>query len=203
MGYFMTPSRTPRLSCRTAVLLTLTLLAPINAQAQSAAPSTESGEHKLAHFASHDGNIIFLATGTLLPLLRDGGEGKNRTLRVADSLATTALLTEALKALTREKRPDTDEHNSFPSGHTSAAFAVAAMESAFHPKEAPIWFLGAATIGWSRIRLNRHHPQDVAAGALIGIGVSEWELSKDHGIILPPYIDPIQHSARLQLVHAF
>lgn len=179
-----------------AALLSVSLLAPPAARA-------DSNDRKVASFASGSGSIIFLAAGLALPLLRDGDQGKNHSLRVADSLGTTLILTEGLKALTKEKRPDSSEHNSFPSGHTSAAFAVATMESAFHPKEAPLWYLGAATIGWSRLRLNRHHPQDVAFGALLGFGVSRWELSKAHGIILTPYIDPENRSMRLEFNRTF
>ncbi|MEO7719320.1 MAG: phosphatase PAP2 family protein [Capsulimonas sp.] len=185
------------------VLLALALLAPLSARAQGDEQKPESREHQLAHFASHDGNVLFLVAGVALPLLRDGGQGKDHALRVVDSLATTALLTEGLKALTKEKRPDSDEHNSFPSGHASAAFAVATMESAFHPKEAPLWFLGAATIGWSRIRLNRHYTHDVVAGALLGFGVARWEVPKTNGLILTPYINPKDRSVRLELGRGF
>ena len=179
-----------------AALLGAALLSPSTARA-------ESGDRKVASFASGSGSIIFLAVGLGLPLLRDGGQGKSNAFRVADSLGTTLILTEGLKALTKEKRPDSSDHDSFPSGHTSAAFAVAAMESQFHPKEAPLWYLGAATIGWSRLRLNRHHPQDVAFGALLGFGVSRWEVSRPHGIILTPYIDPENRSMRVEFNRAF
>ncbi|RYG40060.1 phosphatase PAP2 family protein, partial [bacterium] len=77
----------------------------------------------------------YLAAGLGLPLLRDGALGRERSLRVADSLLTTFGATEGLKALVRERRPDGSDHASFPSGHASLAFAVATMEARFHPHE--------------------------------------------------------------------
>ncbi len=148
----------------------------------------DSPTHTAAKFVSGCGNIIYLAAGVGLPLLTDGKYGTDHSLRTVDSLAVTMGLTEGLKATTREKRPDSDEHDSFPSGHAAAAFSVAAMESSFHPHEAVEWYAGAALISLSRIRLNRHYPHDVLAGALIGYGSSRWEASQPHGLILSPWI---------------
>jgi membrane-associated phospholipid phosphatase len=97
-------------------------------------------------------------------------------------------VTEGLKALVKEKRPDSNEHDSFPSGHATAAFAVATAQSALHPRQAIFWYAGATVISWSRLRLNRHHPQDVIAGAAIGFGMTRWEMSEHHGLILQPWI---------------
>ena len=151
-------------------MVLLPLGGPLQVQADSPA-------RKASQFASGDGNILYLALGVGLPLATDGRDGKGRSLRVLDSLGTSVLLSEGLKALVREKRPDSDAHDSFPSGHATAAFAVAAAESAFHPRQAPLWYLGAALIAASRVRLRRHTVGDVAAGAALGFGVTRLELS--------------------------
>jgi membrane-associated phospholipid phosphatase len=148
----------------------------------------DSSERNIAKFASGSGNLAYLAAGALLPLATDGDYGKNHSLRVIDSALTSTLITEGLKVVVREKRPDSNEHDSFPSGHATAAFAVATAQSALHPRQAPLWFAGATIISWSRLRLNRHHPQDVIAGALIGFGVTRWEFSEHHGLLLQPWI---------------
>ena len=148
----------------------------------------DSAERNIAKAASGSGNLAYLALGSLLPLATDGRYGTNHTMRVVDSALTSTLITEGLKAITREKRPDSNEHDSFPSGHATAAFAVATAQSALHPNQAIYWYAGASLISWSRIRLNRHHPQDVVAGAVIGIGVTREEFSEHHGLILQPWI---------------
>lgn len=61
---------------------------------------------------------------------------------------------------------------SFPSGHTSQAFATATSLSLAYPK----WYviapslLWAGAVGYSRMELGVHYPSDVLVGALIGIG---------------------------------
>jgi membrane-associated phospholipid phosphatase len=142
-----------------------------------------------AKFASTTGSIAYLAVGTLLPLERDGSFGRAHTLRTMDSLFVSVALSEGLKKVTREKRPDSNAHDSFPSGHATAAFAVATMESEFHPNEAPLWYAGAAAIGDSRVVLHRHHWGDVIAGAALGYGTSRFELSRSRGILIQPLMN--------------
>lgn len=159
----------------------------------------DSPTRKGAEFASGAGNILYLAAGIGLPLLTDGAQGRNHALRALDATGTSVLLTEGLKALVREKRPDTNEHNSFPSGHATAAFAVATMQSAYHPKQAPLWYLGATLISLSRVRLHRHTNADIIAGAAVGYGISRLELSAPRGLILAPIISPDGQGMGLQV----
>jgi len=99
----------------------------------STSVQADAPERQAAKFASGSGNILYLAAGVGLPLLTDG---KNHALRAADALGTSVLLAEGLKNVVREKRPDANSRDSFPSGHATAAFAVATVESQFHPKQA-------------------------------------------------------------------
>jgi membrane-associated phospholipid phosphatase len=75
------------------------------------------------------------------------------------------------------------EGKSFPSGHTTLAFATATTLALEYKK----WYITvpayawAASVGYSRMRLGRHYPSDVATGALVGIGsayLSHWVTKK-------------------------
>jgi undecaprenyl-diphosphatase len=96
----------------------------------------------------------------------------------AASLAATAA-SQALKRSLTRRRPtsaisgftalaENPDAFSFPSGHTSAAFAIAA---ALHREPfcaGPVALLLAVGIGLSRVYLGAHYPLDVAAGAALG-----------------------------------
>ncbi len=62
--------------------------------------------------------------------------------------------------------------NSFPSGHTQVAFAVATYLSLIFRKVAFIFLMLACLVGISRIYLGVHFPLDVLVGAMIGGGFS-------------------------------
>jgi undecaprenyl-diphosphatase len=60
---------------------------------------------------------------------------------------------------------------SFPSGHAASAFAGAFMLAGMLPRARRwLWAL-AVLIAISRVYIGVHYPLDVAAGALVGIGV--------------------------------
>lgn len=171
----------------------------------AASPSVraDSPARKASAFASGSGNILYLTTAVALPLLTDGRDGKNHSLRVLDALGTSVLFAEAVKNIVREKRPDANTRDSFPSGHVTAAFAVAAVESQFHPRQAVLWYAGAGLISYSRLRLNRHYVQDVVAGAALGYGTARLELSQPRGLVLRPFITPTRGGAMIGMGGTF
>lgn len=117
---------------------------------------------------------------------------KNKGYYIGATLLTSAVLTTTLKfAIDRDRPlvtyPDIQKLTSagspsFPSGHTSEAFATATSLSIAFPKWYVIApsFLWASAAGYSRMHLGVHYPSDVLVGALIGSG-SAWlchELNK-------------------------
>ena len=140
-------------------------------------------------FVSGTGTTLFVGGGALLPLLTDGPDGGQHTLRVVDALATSAVLCNGIKAVVQSPRPDNEkELDSFPSCHATTAFAVARMQSHYHPDYALLWYGGAALISYSRLDLNRHRFGDVLVGAGLGYLVGEVELGQKRGLLLFPLI---------------
>ena len=112
-------------------------------------------------------------------------EMKQKSFVIAGSLVVSVVITEGLKYIVNRQRPSTKDSliipasdmgsPSFPSGHTSDAFANATAISLAYPKWYVIApsFLWAGTVGFSRMYLGVHYPSDVLAGAIIGSG-SAW-----------------------------
>jgi hypothetical protein len=144
-----------------------------------------------------------LAAGALDP--REGRTARDETWMQAEAYLLTTGVTMGLKALTDRRRPDHRGDDSFPSGHTSAAFAGATL----------IWrnngpWLGvpayaiAAAVGYSRVESGRHFTSDVLAGAAIGTlvaGVVDSLHWAPDGAT--PYVVPIKGGVEVGIVVDF
>ncbi|MHB2019457.1 MAG: phosphatase PAP2 family protein [Candidatus Xenobia bacterium] len=60
-------------------------------------------------------------------------------------------------------------HDTFPSGHTATAFAMATALANYYPEQKVPLYLGASAVGISTVYRHFHWPSDVFAGALLGI----------------------------------
>ena len=148
-----------------------------------------------------------------------------------EAMIVASAATEVLKGVLGRARPyvssDTNPHDfgfgrgfgkngryqSFPSGHTTAAFAVAAAVTSesrrWWPRGewvvAPVMYGGATLVGLARIYHDAHWASDVALGAAIGTfgGIKVVRYSHNHPdnlidrIMLPMNVQPTLRGASL------
>jgi len=102
------------------------------------------------------------------------------TYDMAQALIVTGAYTMVFKETVHRTRPDGSNKLSFPSGHTSNAFALATVaDGHFGPKVGIPAYAAAAAIGWCRVGKNVHHLSDVLAGATLGIIVGRTVVRQD------------------------
>ncbi len=110
--------------------------------------------------------------------------GHSRAMGMLKASAYSSAVTSVLKYSIREPRPGaTTERNSFPSGHSTTAFAFGGYVYEEHGWKWGIPALGIATfVDVSRINDNRHYLHDVLAGMTIGmmygVGISKVDKEK-------------------------
>lgn len=165
-------------------------------EAQKLRLHSPSSLRQLSQTASSVGGIAPLAAAFGLSALGEVRHDAGMThlgLETTRAVLESSVLTLMVKGMVGRARPsstldDPDQyypgrgfaHNamaSFPSGHTTAAFAAATVLATelgrAHPSRRPLLeaaFYGAATlVGLSRVYQNAHWSSDVAAGAALGI----------------------------------
>ncbi|WP_316859451.1 phosphatase PAP2 family protein [uncultured Cohaesibacter sp.] len=68
-------------------------------------------------------------------------------------------------------------YQSFPSGHSATAGAMAIIMVLLFPKQKRLWLFLAGMIAFSRIMVGAHYPSDTVAGFAFGAGVT-WLFAK-------------------------
>lgn len=140
-----------------------------------------------------------VAVLTPVTMLSSGYIKKDKALqkegwKAVGSVAINVIVTQSLKKIVGRQRPYNEypgfisyyhfeKDSSFPSGHTSNAFAVATTLSLTYKKwyviaPAYLWAVGN---GYARLYLGQHYPTDILAGAAVGAGsafLSRWLTEK-------------------------
>ena len=142
---------------------------------------------------SVDEFTLYAPAASVFILNAAGVKGKHSFRQRAVIYATAALLSngivKTLKETTNVTRPNGLVHNSFPSGHTTAAFLGAEFLYQEY-KDVSIWYgvagyLVAASTAVMCLTNDRHWVMDIVAGAGIGI------LCTKAAYWLHPYIDAL------------
>ena len=153
--------------------------------------------------AAADGKASWDKLSTVLVFgLAGGAELKILTLQdktgqweFFKTMAATLAVSEALKAVVHERRPHGSSNDSFPSAHTALAFAAASYFDVRYGAEnrtlVPLFYGAAALTALGRVKAKKHFVGDVAAGALIGIGLGRIFTTADTDVGVYPIGDGV------------
>ena len=132
----------------------------------------------IAMFFAHSGDSWFWITALLLVGFTATPFWKQRALWMGISVVITALLVLVIKFTVRRRRPEgdwgeiyrsTDPH-SFPSGHATRSFMLAALAVGLGPGWlGAILLVWAPLVGLARVAMGVHYLSDVLVGAILGI----------------------------------
>jgi hypothetical protein len=114
-------------------------------------------------------NALYSLAEGLHYYFSENEDSKRQAWGMAKATIYSGLLTDLIKPIVNESRPNGGAL-SFPSGHTTTAFAFASFIASEHP-----WYVGAPAyllatyVGYCRMQDNFHYLHDVMAGATIGM----------------------------------
>lgn len=121
---------------------------------------------------THAGGAVVTIMAVALPLL-SAPWSRIVSAQAALALTVSHLMVQAIKRSVARARPPLVAHIrcpdrfSFPSGHATAALAVALTYALAAPALALCLVPFALLVGWSRVVLGVHYPGDVIAGQCI------------------------------------
>ena len=134
------------------------------------------GSFKIGYSQNHTietaGDITQLALPATAVAMLIIKKDKKGVWKFAKSFGTTMVITRILKETIKKERPNHGgSFDSFPSGHTSAAFSGASfLQRRYGWKYGIPAYALAVFTGYSRVYAKKHDTIDVLAGAVIGIG---------------------------------
>jgi len=101
--------------------------------------------------------------------IAQGDTFRSASYDLSQAVLVNGVYTTLLKLAVRRERPDQSDHRSFPSGHASNAFAMAAAFVKHYKKLAIPLYGFASYVAVSRMAANKHYFSDVVAGSGLGL----------------------------------
>ena len=150
---------------------------------------------KISHIASNAGSVYSLAPVAgafyLFGRSRNNDRARETGLLAAEALVDSVIVASALKGITQRARPSAgrerseffDGGNSFPSGHSTQAWAVATViASEYHDRRVvQILSYGAATaVSVARFTGQKHYLSDIVVGSVLGYGIGKYVYGTHH-----------------------
>jgi membrane-associated phospholipid phosphatase len=179
-------SPTPR---RAALARALEELADVDraiyrAVADTPMPTLDEPLRRLSQLANNSGLWLAIAGGLFVV---GGAKGRRAALiGVAAIGVNSAIVNLPMKVASGRQRPDREgagvpserwvrmpASTSFPSGHSSSAFAFASAVGSELPALAVPLRALAAAVAYSRVHTGVHYPGDVVVGSMVGTTIGE------------------------------
>jgi hypothetical protein len=182
---------------------------------------------KLSRAISYAGSVYALgaAAGTFYVIGRNTNNDRAREtgLLSAEALVDSLIVEGALKGITQRARPQGgierseffDGGSSFPSGHSTQAWAVATIVANEYQDRRAIQFTAygiASAVSVARFTAHKHYLSDVLAGSALGFGIGKYvyhahhregSVSETHWPMITPEIDRRTRAYGIGLTWAF
>jgi membrane-associated phospholipid phosphatase len=145
--------------------------------------------------ATSVGMIVVPVSLYTIGKIRSDSKMERTALLAAEAVADSELVATVMKGATRRLRPEEIAPNgnfadswferkgwtggSFPSGHSVAAFSIAAVVARRYGNHRWVPYVAygsAALVGFSRVTLSAHFPSDVFVGAALGYSISRFSV---------------------------
>ncbi len=153
------------------------------------APTTPGLDMAISHLtnAANHSKISLTSAGVFAAF--GGARGRRAAVTGVAAVAVTSVVANlVVKPIANRRRPTRPEEHrdhspltshhvpmpssdSFPSGHTAAAFAFATAVARIQRRASVVPYAVAVAVGYSRIHTGVHYPGDVVLGALLGASI--------------------------------
>jgi len=175
---------------------------------------------KISRIVSHAGSVYGAGAVSgafyLFGRTRNNDRARETGLLSAEALVDSVIVESALKGITQRARPSAgrerseffDGGNSFPSGHSTQAWAVATVIANEYQHRHAIQLIAygtAAAVSVARFTGNKHYLSDTIAGSALGYAIGKYVYTSHHrkSLGLSDEDGPVAESRRLAITPRF